>query len=409
MKSIFTFCFFFLFFPCVSLGGLSPSSFSITNCALAQEARQQESNSLRPVVRFGDEDNQSEIDAALGTPPAYTPTPSPRQASPLPAPPNELFTALNKWKLKGRIAFTATVSGFQRIFSIDLETGKVQALAADLGNNFFPSWSSDGRHVAFVSDRFGTENIFVTDWEGRKTKQVSFSPQKSGDPSWAADNRSVVYYQEEPGGLRGITTQILATDIESQQTTALTAYPSGRNVTPKISPDGRYLAVTTNRFWPGWDICLTDLHRGGETCVLKGKKSFCRPAWNAKGDKLAFSIGLLQEIDIGILAIQKRQQSIVTNLPLREYDVAWSPDEKYLAFAAEYETPGGFSIFALDLEAKKIVPLVKSPYSIRYLSWSGVRTLELEARRLREEELNRAVEQALQSNETAEPSNFEKN
>ena len=44
---------------------------------------------------------------------------------------------------------------------------------------------------------------------------------------------------------------------------------------------------------------------------------------------------------------------------------------------------------------KKVTPLLKSPYSIRYPTWSGTKTFELEAERLRKQEVREKIEKVL--------------
>ena len=76
----------------------------------------------------------------------------------------------------------------------------------------------------------------------------------------------------------------------------------------------------------------------------------------------------------------------LTKLDGREYDATWSPDDRFIAFTTDAATPGIFNIHVSDVTADHSFPVVEAPYSIRYLSWSKVETIELEAKRIVESE-----------------------
>ncbi len=73
------------------------------------------------------------------------------------------------WSRKGgKIAFTARdeYNSFD-LFVLDLETGNVERLTQDQGNNEEASWSPDGNYLVFTSTRDGGSRLFIMTADGR--------------------------------------------------------------------------------------------------------------------------------------------------------------------------------------------------------------------------------------------------
>ena len=48
----------------------------------------------------------------------------------------------------------------------------------------FPSWSSDGEHIAFTSDKNGNSEIYVMDADGKNQKNLTKNPHTDTTPAW---------------------------------------------------------------------------------------------------------------------------------------------------------------------------------------------------------------------------------
>ncbi len=311
-----------------------------------------------------------------GLPPAALAQGSAHDIPPVPGEIEKAFEAAKGPKLTGRLAFTASIFGYERIFVLDLETRKVEPLVNGPGRNSYPTWSPDGSKLAFTSDRDGNKEIYVADWLGDKQQRMTDFPGADDDASWSPDGKKIIFFRDE-----GNRTNIFAVSISNRSLQRLTNF-SGRNVTPRWSPDGDKIAYSTNRLWPGWDVCLWNLKHKIETCPLQGKASFCRPYWSKKGDELLFSFGQGNDVNVGSMNAKNGDWQRLINLKGKDYDAVFSPDEKFIAFAAE---DGGslFNIMLFNLETRTTAPLLKSRYSLRYLSWGPKNLMALEAQRAR--------------------------
>lgn len=307
-------------------------------------------------------------------------------------PPNfeSAFKVASTAQLTGRIAFTVTVDEQDKLMILDLDGRKVRRLVDSPGSHTFPTWSPDGRWVAFSSDQGGGRDIYMVDWTGQNQRRLTVGPRLNEHPDWA-HNGSVIYFTSSDGP-EG-RANILAVDPHSNSLKVVTRF-DGRNTIPKGSPDGSKVAYSTNRYWPGWDVCELDLKSGAERCVLNGTESYCRASWRADGDALVYTYGAFDNFNIGILDRTRGARREVTRMEGKEYDAIFSPDGRYAVFSGEGVSKGVYALFLLSLGDGKVEKLLDAPFSIRYPSWSKVTTLDLEAARAREMEEAKIAAQA---------------
>jgi hypothetical protein len=134
------------------------------------------------------------------------------------------------WSPNGRtIAFSGQHGGLSDLYLIDLEHGSVRQLTNDRYADIQPAWSPDGTTIAFATDR-GAETSFET---------LNFSPLK------------------------------LATyDIATGRISVFSPFPTGKNINPQYSPDGRSLFFISDQ--DGFsDIYRLQLASGAVTRVTR--------------------------------------------------------------------------------------------------------------------------------------------
>jgi TolB protein len=237
--------------------------------------------------------------------------------------------------------------------------------------------------LTFVSNRDGNDEIYVADWEGANQRRLTNNTAVDGNPSFSPDGKQIVFFSE--AGQKPDNSNLFTVNTAGGEPTRLTSF-SGRNTTPRWSPDGSKILFSTDRSWPGWDICTWNIRGRTENCILSGRQSYCRGEWSHSGKSIAYSFGSFKQVDIGILDLESQATSTVSSLENREHDVAWSPDDTYLLFTGEDETPEVFHLFITDTKKEKAMRLMDAPYSIRYPTWSGVKTRDLELKKMRLEQ-----------------------
>ncbi len=283
--------------------------------------------------------------------------------------------------LSGKIIFSAKVGSLNRIAELDLDGRRVWMLVEGPGNNINPSWAPDGEHFAFVSDRSGSPSIFIADWDGAGQREIKTDLTGLGAPTWSSDGRKLFVAADGKKGSDSAVS-IYAVNVENGSVSTIMSAP-GKSTTPSSSVMGKYLAFSTNRYWPGWDICSVSSPNGKESCYLSGNSNFYLPRWAPNSELFAYAVKDGDRSAVGIYNLATKTREYETDMNGDELEATWSKNEAALAFTANNGVPDSFNLYYVDRPTQKIYPLLSSPYSIKGISWSHHRTRELETKRIK--------------------------
>lgn len=155
-------------------------------------------------------------------------------------------------------------NGFGDVFVFDrgaasIERVSVFEIAGGNGSSSVPSTSADGRYVAFssfasdlvVGDTNGSNpDIFVYDREMDTTELMTAGGNnQSREPSISADGRYVAFESNASNLVTGDTNSqydIFVYDRDLDTLEALTLIGNNQSLAPSISPNGRYVAFSSN-------------------------------------------------------------------------------------------------------------------------------------------------------------------
>jgi hypothetical protein len=120
--------------------------------------------------------------------------------------PNLVSIGSPSWSPDGRrIAFTAIdMSGYNDLFTYDLDAKALQRLTFDYYDDRDPSWSPLGDKIAFSSDRtiFGAKgkyNLFLYDLRSGEVEYLTAGDENYHAPSWSPDGKRLAFTSDVDG------------------------------------------------------------------------------------------------------------------------------------------------------------------------------------------------------------------
>jgi Tol biopolymer transport system component len=129
------------------------------------------------------------------------------------------------------------------IWLLDAESGATTRFTSDPGWDAFPTWSPDGSRIIFTSNRSGVYDLYRKASSGPGTEELLYqSTEGKGPNSWSPDGRFLIYYSlGQPTHLR-----LLAVDGPADRKPVPLIDPQFSSVTGRFSPDGRWIAYSSN-------------------------------------------------------------------------------------------------------------------------------------------------------------------
>jgi Tol biopolymer transport system component len=129
------------------------------------------------------------------------------------------------------------------IWLLDVANGAAARFTSDPGWDAFPTWSPDGSRIVFTSNRSGVYDLYRKASSGAGSEELLYqSTEGKGPNSWSPDGRFLIYYSlGQPTHLR-----LLATDGPADRKPTPLVDAQFSSVTGRFSPDGRWIAYTSN-------------------------------------------------------------------------------------------------------------------------------------------------------------------
>lgn len=262
------------------------------------------------------------------------------------------------------IAFSALYgSGGYNIYTVNLWNRELTQVTDHPANDFYASWSPNGRNLAFYSDRENTTGPFPPDTVIYKVQGLYETYARDGyRPSWSPDGRTIVahfrgekgnyeiYRMNRRGKDRVPITDNLATDVH-----------------PKFSPDGSKIVFVSDRDYQP-EIYVMNADGSGQTRLTNSSSYDLDPIWSPDGKKIAFISNRTGFFDVFVMNADGSNKLRLTSSPAYDISPVWSPDGKQILFSSNRN--GFFDLYVMDSDGSNLKQLTSAESHEYYGSWS---------------------------------------
>ena len=256
------------------------------------------------------------------------------------------------WSLSpdgARVALRRRTEGNNDIWIKELPAGPLRRLTFDEGEQREPWWSADGQTVMYSSGVVGDRNVWSRPADGTGVATLVHDDERSlGQGTWSPDGEWLVFRTMAAAPNEGDRDIVALRPGADSTVTPLVATSVYTEHAPAVSPDGRWLAYSSNE--TGRDEVFVrpfpDVESGKQQISTEGGMA---PRWAHSGRELFYvngSLGLVAasiETDPGFRVLG--QETLFT-IPsgyllgpgLNFYDVA--PDDERFLMGRNYQRDG---------------------------------------------------------------------
>lgn len=267
--------------------------------------------------------------------------------------------------LSGTLAFQSDVrtttnpNARQKIYTIDLSTGRVTALTREGDwHDEQPRWSPDGQRIAFKSTRGGSSNLYVMDADGRNVTRLTNHGANDYDPSWLPDGQSMIFTSDRDRGTGRFDLYRLW--LADGSVERLTNFFEGYAFMPSVSPDGNWVAFVATNFpvVDGWTNQVHVLELATRQTWPFNTALGCWPNWSPDGQSIAH-VSLVSEPSFiqTINSFGESPEPIPGEARRWHYYPDWSPDNQLLAIATSPEHHEGEDWDLAILDPTRALPV----------------------------------------------------
>jgi TolB protein len=222
-----------------------------------------------------------------------------------------------------QLAYVSFENNRSSVWVQTLRTGNRFRVSSKPGINGAPSFSPDGRKlVVTLGGVDGNPDIYILDINSRQATRLTTHRAIDTEGSWSPDGRYIYFTSDRSGG-----PQIYRIAAEGGTPERVT-FEGSYNARPRLSPDGKKLAMVTND-QGNFRIAVMDLERGHLLVLSRGRQDES-PSFAPNSDSLIYATrqgrdGVLETVSADGLIRQKLAARAGGDVR----EPVWSPFPRY--------------------------------------------------------------------------------
>jgi len=274
-----------------------------------------------------------------------------------------------KSKFSGKIVFDSNRSGTFGIYAMNPDASELSKVVDSDWQDRYPDPSPDGKWIVYARShtnfRLAPSEIWIVDRDGKVAKRLN---ENGNFPTFSRDGKTIYFERERKS--------VISINLDGTNETKIFPlkrgnYKNGAVIKPSISPDGKWLAFTSDK--PDrWNTWLANLETGEATFTIRG----CEASFWNDGKNLSYINKSTALSKSGIYSIELETKQVSTLQDAgeprgHEYFPTISPDGKFLLYAAslvtqhDHET-SNYEIYIKDLESAVVARLTFDGYTNRW-------------------------------------------
>lgn len=251
-------------------------------------------------------------------------------------------------------------------------TAREQPIITLDGDQYFTSWSPDGKRLALMSNAGGSWDVWTMNLDGTEFRQLTHEPSRDDAAAWSPDGRWLVFSSDR---VNRVWPDLWLMNPERPHSVERLTRGDGKYFFPTWSRDGAQIAfIYLPTGPPYWELRSMSFPDRVIQVLFTDEVLFSYPTWSPDGKNIAFVSKRSGNPEIWVMNISSPQASNstpfdhrppatllhqLTHHPAVDKDPNWSPDGRFLAFTSTRS--GNKEIWVMDVSEISALPSSEEP------------------------------------------------